>query len=29
MQGHYFSPPVDALTMARLLAGRHSEFKLA
>ena len=29
MQGNYFSPPVDALTMARLLAGRHSEFKLA
>ncbi|MDB5808504.1 MAG: hypothetical protein JWN94_626 [Betaproteobacteria bacterium] len=29
MQGHYFSKPVDGPTMARLLAGRHSEFKLA
>jgi hypothetical protein len=29
MQGNYFSQPVDAATMARVLAGRHSEFKLA
>ena len=29
MQGHYFSKPVDAPTMARVLAGRNSEFKLA
>jgi len=29
MQGYYFSKPVDALTIARLLAGRHAAAKLA
>jgi len=29
MQGHYFSKPVDAPTIARLLAGRHTAAKLA
>ncbi len=29
MQGHYFSKPVDAQAIARLLAGRHSDAKLA
>jgi diguanylate cyclase (GGDEF)-like protein/PAS domain S-box-containing protein len=29
MQGHYFSKPVDAPTLARMLAGRNSDAKLA
>ena len=29
MQGHYFSKPVDAATLARLLAGRYSDAKRA
>ena len=29
MQGYYFSKPVDAPTIARLLAGRHAAAKLA
>ncbi len=29
MQGHYFSKPVDAEAIERLLAGRHSDVKLA
>ncbi|MEO7726961.1 MAG: EAL domain-containing protein [Burkholderiales bacterium] len=29
MQGHYFSAPVDAPAIARLLAGRHSNAQLA
>jgi predicted signal transduction protein with EAL and GGDEF domain len=29
MQGNYFSKPVDAQAVARLLAGRHSDAKLA
>jgi diguanylate cyclase (GGDEF)-like protein/PAS domain S-box-containing protein len=29
MQGNYFSKPVDALSIARLLAARHSDIELA
>ncbi|MCE9641973.1 MAG: EAL domain-containing protein, partial [Betaproteobacteria bacterium] len=29
MQGYYFSKPVDAPALVRLLAGRHSDAKLA
>lgn len=29
MQGHYFSKPVNAATIAHLLAGRHRDIELA